>query len=64
MPVADPEFPRSGGANSKVDVKSYYLANFFPKAAWNWKNLDHEEGAHVPGTPLDPPMNAVCSLSS
>ena len=35
--VADPGFSRGGGANSKI---SYYLANFFPRTAWNWKNLD------------------------
>ena len=43
--VADPGFPRLA-PSPKVDVKSYYLANCFPKTAWNWKNLDS----------LDPPM--------
>ena len=38
-PVADPGFSRGGGANSK---RSYYLAIFFPKTTWNWKNYDKQ----------------------
>ena len=54
--VADPGFPRGGGgANSKGGVKRYYLANCFPKTAWNWKNLD-PEGASSIRAPLDPPI--------
>ena len=49
------DFLKVGVLTPKMDVKSYYLANFFPKTAWNWKNLD-PEGAHIPGAPLDPPM--------
>ena len=30
-PVADPGCPEVGAPTPKVDVKSYYLANFFPK---------------------------------
>ena len=43
--MADPGFPRGGGANSKGGCENYNLANFFPKTAWNWKNLDSKEGA-------------------
>ena len=48
------DFPEVGMPTPKVDVKSYYLANFFPKTAWSENNLDPEGG--VPGSPLDPPM--------
>ena len=54
-PVADPWFPRCAGATPKLDVNSYYLANFPPKTAWNWKNLDPGKGASL-APPLDPPM--------
>ena len=42
--VADPGFSRGQGANSK---RSYYLAIFSPKIAWNLKNLD-PQGAWRP----------------
>ena len=58
--VADPGFSRGGGANSKI---SYYLANFFPKTAWNWKNLD-PGGTRPWRPPLDPPMNCSQGLKS
>ena len=45
------DFPEVGTPTPNVDVKSYYLANFFPKTAWNWKSL-YPEGACVPGAPL------------
>ena len=38
------DFPEVGAPTQKVDVKSYYLANFSPKTAWNWKNVDPEGG--------------------
>ena len=55
------DFPEVGMPTPKVDVKSYYLANFFQKTAWNWKNLDLE-GVCLPGAPLDPPMISLCVI--
>ena len=55
--MADPGFPRRGGANPKVGAPTYYLVKNFPKTAWKWKNLDPE--GRVPGAPpppLDLPM--------
>ena len=49
LSVADPGFSRGGGANSK---KCYYLANSFPKTAWNWKNLDPQGGRASLAPPL------------
>ena len=44
-----------------VGAKTYYLAIYLPKTAWEWKNLD-QEGAVFPGVPLDPKMNSMCAL--
>ena len=61
MAVADLGFPRGGGANTtKVDVKNYYLAIFFPKTAWNLNNLD-PEGVRVPGAPPTSANARCCS---
>ena len=38
--VADPGFPRRGGATPDFRVKTYYLAGFLAKTAWKWKKLD------------------------
>ena len=55
--VADPRFPRGGGANPLGGAPTYYLANFSQKL--------HEDkemfalggrGACVPRAPLDPPL--------
>ena len=35
-----------GGANLQVGEATYYLANFSPKTAWKWKNLDPEGSVH------------------
>ena len=51
MAVVDPGFPQGGVLTPKAEVKSYYLANFPPKTAWNWNNLD-PKGVHIPGNPL------------
>ena len=34
--VADPGFPRRGGATLE-GAETYYLAKFLPKTAWKWK---------------------------
>ena len=44
-PVADPGFPRGGGANSPWGGANIRFCQIFPKAAWNWKNLDPRGGA-------------------
>ena len=55
--VADPGFPRVGGANPKVGVPTYYSVKVFPKTAWKWKNLDRGGGGLASLAPhLDPPM--------
>ena len=38
--MADPGFPRGGGANSPGGAPTYDFAKFSKKTAWNWKNLD------------------------
>ena len=40
-----------GTPTPKVDVK-YYLANFFPKTAWNWKKWTSREGERMSCAPL------------
>ena len=51
--MADPEFPRRGGATPKVGVKTYYLANFFLKNCMKMKEFGPSGGgARVPGAPL------------
>ena len=54
-------FPRrgEGAATPKMNVKSYYLVNVFPKTVWNWKNLDL--GGALPWHPPDPLM--FCSIA-
>ena len=52
-PSNGPRFPRrGGGAPSKVGVPTYYLAQFLPKTAWKWKNLDPERGRASLAPPL------------
>ena len=52
-PVADPGCPEVGAPTPKVDVKSYYLANFFPKNCMKMKKFG-PRGVH--GAPLDTPI--------
>ena len=42
--VADPGFPRGGGANSPGGGANIRFCQIFPKTAWNWKNLDPQGG--------------------
>ena len=57
LSVADLGFPRGGGLNPTggTNIK---CCKFFPKTAWNWKNLDPlgagGRASLVP--PLDPPL--------
>ena len=53
--VTDLGFSRRG-KNPEFGAKTYYLAWFFPKTAWKWKQLDRGKNRHVLGTNLDPPM--------
>ena len=51
------DFPDGGAPTSQVGTPTYYFAQFLPKTAWKWKNLDPEEGGSCPWRPpLDPPM--------
>ena len=45
--VADPGFPRGGGAKPRGGANIRFC-QISPKTAWNWKNLDR-------GRPLHPP---------
>ena len=57
--VADPGFPRGGGANSPGGRQHMILPNF-SKTAWNWKNLGPQGGGARPlRPPLDPPLKLV-----
>ena len=49
--VADPGFPRGGGANSPGGCTNIRFCWNFPKTAWNWKNLD-PRGMRIPCDPL------------
>ena len=54
--VADPGFPRGGGANPKGGVPTYYLANF-SQNCMKMKNVWATRGARVPrAAPFDPPL--------
>ena len=37
--VADPGFPRGGGANPKGGGANLLFGQFFPKTAWKWRNF-------------------------
>ena len=56
--VADPGFPRGGGANPKGGgAPTYYLANFSWKLHENEEILGQRGGARIPrAPPLDPPL--------
>ena len=58
-PVADPGFPRGGGANSPGGSANIRFCHIFPKTAWNWKNLGRG-GARPSCPPLDPPLLTTC----
>ena len=53
--VADPGFPRGGGANSPGGTNIRFWQNF-PKTAWNWKNLDPRGDARPKFYYVDPPL--------
>ena len=55
--MADPGFPRGGGANPKGGVPTYYLANFSRKLHENEEILGQRGGGARPSRPpLDPPL--------
>ena len=54
--VADPGFPRGGGANPKGGAPTYYLANFSRKLDENEEFLDQRGGARPSRPSLDPPL--------
>ena len=54
--VADPGFPRGGGANPKGGGANLKFGQFFPKTAWKWRNFGPEGGRASLAPPLDPPL--------
>ena len=50
LAVADPGFPRGGGANPKGGAPTYYLANFSRKLHEN-EEIWGQGGARVPRAP-------------
>ena len=56
LSVADPGFPRGGGANPKGGVPTYYLVNFSRKLHENEEILGRG-GVHPSRPPLDPPLS-------
>ena len=57
LSVADPGFPRGGGAKPRRGrVPTYYLANFSQKLHENEEILGQRGDAHPSRPPLDPPL--------
>ena len=56
--VADPGFPRGGGANSPGGGANIRNCQIFWKTAWNRKNLDPQGG----GASLAPPLRSANDL--
>ena len=54
--MADPGYPRGGGANPKGGVPTYYLANFSRILHENEEILGQRGGARPLRPPLDPPL--------
>ena len=60
LPVADPGFPRGGGANPKGGVPTYYLANFSRKLHENEETLGQGGGC----ASLAPPLRSATGLTT
>ena len=60
--MADPGFPRGGGANPKGGAPIYYLANFSRKLHENEEILSRGR-ARPSRPPLDPPLSASSLLT-
>ena len=58
--MADPGFPRGGGANLKGGAPTYYLANFSRKLHENEEILGQRGGARPSRPSLDPPLANIC----
>ena len=54
--VADPGFPRGGGANPQGGGANLLFGQNFPQNGMNIKKFGPRGGVRVPGAPLDPPM--------
>ena len=55
LTVADPGFPRRGGANSKAGCEKLLISQFFPKKLYEKERIRTPGGggaAHVPGAPV------------
>ena len=55
LTVADPGFPRGGGANRKGEAPTYYLEKFSRKLHENEEILGQRGG----GCPLRPPLRSA-----
>ena len=55
--VADPGFPRGGGANPKGGAPTYYLANFARKLHEKEEIWGQRGGVRPSRPPLDPPLH-------
>ena len=64
IPVADPGFPRGGGANHQGGEVNLIFGQKFPENAWKWKNWDPEGGGARPQRPppLDPPVESIWGI--
>ena len=58
MPVADPGFPRGGGANYPGGAPTYDFAKIFQKLHEIERIWTLKGGARPSRPPLDPPLNA------
>ena len=60
--VANPGYANLGREQPKVRVHQSVILTNPPqkKIAWKWKKKNNQEGARVPGAPMDPPMQGVC----
>ena len=54
--VADPGFPRGGGANPMEDTYPLFGIIFLPKIAWKWKQNKLDRGGTFLSRPLDPAL--------
>ena len=63
IPVADPGFPRRGGANPRGGGRQHtILTNFSQKLHENEENLTQRGGRASLRPPLDPPMHSILTV--
>ena len=62
--MADPGFPRGGGANPKGGAPTYYLTNISQKLHENEEILGQRGGARPLRPPLDPRLAMITVSNS